>query len=188
MGGWDSHTHTYTPLCREGTTSTHLQDSTVRVCELSPFWPFATQQTVAHQAPLFMGVSRQEHWSGLPFTTPGDLSDPGIVPASPALAGWFFTTESLGSPHIRVLGPCHYRSSDAAKWTPPLLGAWEVPGTWPQRVAMDKVSWRWCDTMAMDDSGQAPLSFTRPPEVSSTLLLDAPERRPQLWELEPAQD
>ena len=39
------------------------------------------------QAPLFMEFSRQEYWSGLPFPTPGDLSDPGIEPESPALAG-----------------------------------------------------------------------------------------------------
>ena len=50
--------------------------------------------TVACQAPLSMGFSRQEHWSGLPFPTPGDLPDPGIEPGSPAstLAGPLFTT------------------------------------------------------------------------------------------------
>ena len=35
----------------------------------------------------------QEYWSGLPFPSPGDLPDPGIEPASPALAGGLFTTE-----------------------------------------------------------------------------------------------
>ena len=52
------------------------------------------QQTVAHQAPLSMEFSRQEYWSGLPFSVPGDLSLPGIepeAPESPALAGKFFT-------------------------------------------------------------------------------------------------
>ena len=39
-----------------------------------------------------MGFSRQEYWSGLPFPPPEDLPDPGIEPASPALAGKFFTT------------------------------------------------------------------------------------------------
>ena len=51
--------------------------------------------TVACQAPLFMGFSRQEYWSGLPFTSPEDLPDPGIKLVSlvsPALAGRFFTT------------------------------------------------------------------------------------------------
>ena len=43
---------------------------------------FATLQTVAHQAPLSMGFSRQEYWSGLPFTSPGDLPDTGIETAS----------------------------------------------------------------------------------------------------------
>ena len=44
----------------------------------------------AHQAPLSMGFSRQEYWSGLQFPPPGDLSDPGMEPASPALAGEYF--------------------------------------------------------------------------------------------------
>ena len=45
----------------------------------------ATPWTVACQAPLSMGFSRQEYWSGLPFLSPGDLPDPGIKPGSPAL-------------------------------------------------------------------------------------------------------
>ena len=48
---------------------------------------------MAHKAPLSMGFSSQEHWSELPFPPPGDLPDPGIKPASPALAGRFLTTE-----------------------------------------------------------------------------------------------
>ena len=54
------------------------------VCKLSPVLLFATLWTVAHQAPLSMGFSRQEYWSGLPFPSPGDLPHPGIEPASPA--------------------------------------------------------------------------------------------------------
>ena len=56
-----------------------------------------TLWTVACQAPLSMGFSRQEYWSGLPFLSPGDLPDPGIEPASLmslALAGRFFTTSA----------------------------------------------------------------------------------------------
>ena len=49
---------------------------------LSPVRLFATPQTVAHQAPLSMGFSRQEYWSGLPFAPPGDLPHPGIEPTS----------------------------------------------------------------------------------------------------------
>ena len=50
--------------------------------------------SLCHPMPtsLSMGFSRQAYWSGLPFPTPGDLRDPGIKPASPALAGRFFTT------------------------------------------------------------------------------------------------
>ena len=53
--------------------------------------------TVACQAPLSMGFSRQEYWNRLPFPYPGDLSDPGIESmslTSPALAGGFFTTNT----------------------------------------------------------------------------------------------
>ena len=42
---------------------------------------------------LFMGFPRQEYWSRLPFSSPGDRPDPRIKPASPALAGGFFTAE-----------------------------------------------------------------------------------------------
>ena len=45
-----------------------------------------------------MDFSRQEYWTGLPFTTLGYPPDPGIEPASPTLAGRFFTTELLGKP------------------------------------------------------------------------------------------
>ena len=67
---------------------------------------FVTPWTVAHQAPLSLGFSRQEYWSGLPFPPPEDLPDPGIEAASlvsPALAGGFFTTVPPGSyslPHF----------------------------------------------------------------------------------------
>ena len=53
-----------------------------------------TPLTVACQAPLSMRFSRQNYWSGLPSPTLGNLLDPEIKPASPALAGGFFTTES----------------------------------------------------------------------------------------------
>ena len=58
----------------------------------------ATPQTIARQAPLSMGFSRQEYWSGLPLLPPGDLPDPGIEPVSPKLAGGFFTAEPGGKP------------------------------------------------------------------------------------------
>ena len=49
-------------------------------------------------SPLSMGVARQVYWSGLPFPSPGDFYDPGIEPASPSLAGRFFTAEPPGKP------------------------------------------------------------------------------------------
>ena len=53
-----------------------------------------TPWSVACWAPLSMGFSRQEYFSGLPLPSPGDLPDPGIKPVCPALAGRFLTTES----------------------------------------------------------------------------------------------
>ena len=49
---------------------------------LSHVQPFVPLRTIAHQAPLSMGFSRQEYWSGLPFASPGDLPHPGIEPTS----------------------------------------------------------------------------------------------------------
>ena len=55
---------------------------------------------IARQAPLSMGFSRQEYWSGLPFPSPEYLPDPGIEPVSPALAGDFLTTELPEKPTV----------------------------------------------------------------------------------------
>ena len=52
------------------------------------------------QAPLSMGFSRQEYWSGLPFSSPGDLSDSGIKPASPAWQADSLPLSHLGSPSL----------------------------------------------------------------------------------------
>ena len=68
---------------------------------------FVTSWTIAHQVPLSMGFPRQEYWGGLPFPSPGERPDPGIKPippASPALAGRFFTTEPPGKPRLRARG------------------------------------------------------------------------------------
>ena len=67
-----------------------------------------TLWTVALEAPLSVGFSRQEYWSGLPFATPGDLPDPGIEPVSltsPALAGGFFTTSITWEAHLTLMLP-----------------------------------------------------------------------------------
>ena len=65
------------------------------VSHLSRVRFFSTPWTVAHQAPLSMEFPRQEHWSGLPFPSPGDLPVPRIKPVFHALAGGFFITGSL---------------------------------------------------------------------------------------------
>ena len=57
----------------------------VKVKSLSRVQLFATPWTIAYQAPLSMGFSRQEYWSGLSFPSPGDLLNPGMEPRSPAL-------------------------------------------------------------------------------------------------------
>ena len=69
--------------------------------------------TVARQAPLSMGFSRQEYWSGLPRPPSGDLPDPGVISVSlmsPALAVRFFTTsatwEALSLPLPQCPGAC----------------------------------------------------------------------------------
>ena len=61
---------------------------------------FATPWTVACQASLSTGFSRQEYWSELPFPSPGDLPNPGIKPTYLTLAGRFFTWEAPVSPYL----------------------------------------------------------------------------------------
>ena len=81
----------------------------------------ANPWTVAHQAPLSMGVSRQGYWSGLPFPSPGDLPDPGIENESPlhvsCIAGRFFTTELPRKPNvpIQMLNPSRNNLMDTPK-------------------------------------------------------------------------
>jgi len=70
---------------------------------------FATLWTRACQAPLSMGFSRQEYWSGLPCPPPGDLPNPGIEPKSlmsPALTGRFFTTSTTWEAHWLYMFQC----------------------------------------------------------------------------------
>ena len=65
---------------------------------------FVTPWSVAHEASLSMGFSRQEYWSGLPFPSPGDLPDPGIEPtplASPAFSGGFLITSATWEAPIK---------------------------------------------------------------------------------------
>ena len=75
----------------------------VPACLLSHIRLFAIPCTVAHQAPLSIQFSRQEHWSGLQCPPPGDLPDPGIEPRSPALQ----VAEPPGKPPKMLLKSKH---------------------------------------------------------------------------------
>ena len=66
---------------------------------------FATPWNVAYQAPLSMGFSRQEYWSGLPFPSPGDLPNPGIEPRSPSVWADALTSEPPGKPLLSIIWP-----------------------------------------------------------------------------------
>ena len=82
-----------------------LETSLKYPCVLSLFRLFATPWIVAGKAPLSMGFSRQEYWSGLPCPPPRDLSDSGIELVSlmsPALAGGFFTTCATWEAHLDI--------------------------------------------------------------------------------------
>ena len=68
------------------------------------------RETVAHQAPLFMGFPRQEYWSGLPFPSPGSLPDPGIEPGSLALQSDSLLTEPPGKPTFKA------EENEVQKW------------------------------------------------------------------------
>ena len=96
-------------LMREVSVRKCLSLCVSMVSHYSCAWLFVTLWTLTHQAPLSMGFSRQEYWSGLPFPPPGNLPDPGIEPASlmsPALAGRFFTANVTWEAHVSFV--CTY--------------------------------------------------------------------------------
>ena len=82
---------------------------------------FVTPWTVACQAPLSTGFSRQEYWRKLPFPSPGDLPNPGIEPLSPALQVNSFTAEPLGKPRGSV-GNCLLKCPPAPSTSHSVLG------------------------------------------------------------------
>ena len=74
----------------------NLDKVKVTVKSLSRVRLYVTPWTVAYQAPLSMGFSRQEYWSGLPFSSPRDLPNPGIKPGFPALEADALPSEPPG--------------------------------------------------------------------------------------------
>ena len=85
-----------------------VTDSVIYLCMcvhaqlLSRVWLLLIPWTAAYQAPTSMQFSRQENWSGLPIPTPGDLSNSGIEPESPASAGWVFISSATPI-HMHIL-------------------------------------------------------------------------------------
>ena len=77
----------------------------VCVQSLSHVRLFATAWTVARQAPLSLGLSKQEYWTEVPFLPPGALLDPGIEPGSPELQANSLPSEPPGKPYISATGP-----------------------------------------------------------------------------------
>ena len=75
---------------------------TLKVKSLSRVGLFATPGTVAYQAPLSIGLSRQQDWSGLPFLSPADLPDPGIKHGSPALQTDALPSEPPGKSYSSI--------------------------------------------------------------------------------------
>ena len=87
--GGSYHSH-FTDKKTEAQRCSVTYQSQIHVCMLYGVLLFETPWTVAHQASLSMGFSRQEYCSGLPFSTLENLPNPGIKPESPELAGMFF--------------------------------------------------------------------------------------------------
>ena len=105
-----SETHTSFPLALvQFSLFHHLFPLTVCVCALLSCFRhvrlFATPWTVAHQAPLSMGFSRQEYWSGSPFPSPEDLPF-GMEPRSPTLQADALPSEAPGKPEVKVIQSC----------------------------------------------------------------------------------
>ena len=100
--------------------------------------------TVTHQAPLSMGFSRQEYWSGLTFPTPGDLPNSGIEPmslASSALVGGLFTTEPPEKPCLNLrysfvqLGVQYEKYKKALPWNQPWCSG-KITSKWFASIAI----------------------------------------------------
>ena len=105
---WEMHTHTHKGSEKSLSFfnmefesriiwSCTSESEKVKVKSLSRVRLFATPWTITYQAPLSMGFSRQEYWSGLPFPSPGDLPNPAIEPGSPTLQADALPSEPPGA-------------------------------------------------------------------------------------------
>ena len=84
------------PKNAQTTAQFHASHTLAKVKSLSRVWLFATPWIAAYQAPLSIGFSRREYWSGLPFPSPGDLPNPGTKPSSPAFQADSLPSEAPG--------------------------------------------------------------------------------------------
>ena len=143
---------------------------------LSSVWFFATLWTIAHQAPLFVGFSRQAYWSGLPCPPSGDLPKPGDLTCVSCIAGGFFThwaireAQLCGTPVIleyqgSVPPGEPISSSSEESWEPPEPFCWNLNCHWGQGGIKDKQSSPSSSCLSLISS-QQPIIKHRPPEVS----------------------
>ena len=126
-----------------------------------------TSWTVAHQAPLSMGFSRQEYWSGLPCPPPGDLPDPGIETQSlmsPALAGRFFTTSVTREASVCVCVCAHIFGCAGC-----LVAACGI--YFPDQGSnLGRLHWE-LQVLATGPPGKSPVSSNSAPMLGTTTLI-----------------
>ena len=135
---------------------------------------FVTPWTVARQAPLSMGFSRQEYWSGLPFPYPGDFPDPGIEPTSSASQADSLPLSPRGLvQNLHMLRPqTGGASSSSSLWAPPGLTRnsppWLCLSTCPRAHGQ---RWRLTGALCLEHRGMwVSLSGPSPPQACSDLL------------------
>ena len=115
------------PLLQADSLLTELQVKWSEVKSLSHVQLFATAWTVAHQAPPSMGFSRQEYWSGLPFPSPGDLSNPGIESWSPTLQADALTSEPPGKPlNVTISKNLRHEKNSMLQWKVEHYRVWKL--------------------------------------------------------------
>ena len=109
----------------------HACDQSLRCTQL-----FVTPRTVACQAPLSMGFSRQEYWSGLPFLPAGDLPHPGIEPWSPTWQADSLPSEPPGKPklHIYMVGNINDKVKSGKYFSLSWQMACNLPGLFEQNA------------------------------------------------------
>ena len=125
----------------------------VKVRSLSRVYLFVTPWTVAYEAPLSMGFSRQAYWNGLPFPSPGDLPNPGIEPGSPALQADAFTIWATWEAHKKGYMPNNWCSQTMVldKTTESPLDSKEIKPVTP------KGNHPWAFIGRTDDKAEAPM-------------------------------